>query len=186
MIDKIKQKIDQFSQREKFLAGGAVLVVAFIVISEVITPLWDKVGSTSQQLQTVRERFEVLPNQIDNFQKLYTKQAAIEKEFQELSFADGVLSHIETLIREEARLDSISEYKINPLPVKDFSDQYQQEPFKIELYVTSIPDLTNFLNQLVHGPQPLVLTSLDIKKAPNRTKLIVQLNVSNFKLKESV
>lgn len=180
MKDKLLQIFNNFSVREKFLAIGGVVVLILIGLDTLATPLLEKSKAQQLLLKKATDNLAILPNQLEKFQALYLRQQKIEKEFQQVSFKGGVLSHLEELIRTKAMVDSPTNYKINPLPEKPFSTDYRQEPFRVEIFTTSEADLKVFLNELVNGKRPLVLTRIDIKKAPNQSRLIVQLDISNF------
>ncbi|MEX0598778.1 MAG: hypothetical protein WD512_20005 [Candidatus Paceibacterota bacterium] len=180
MKKKIYELFNNLSVREKFLAVGGTLVLALILLDALATPLLEKSKAQQLRLKKVQDNLALLPNQLEKYQNLFVRQQKIEKEFQEVSFKGGVLSHLEELIRTKAKVDNPTNYKINPLPEKPFSNDYRQEPFRVELFTTSETDLKNFLNELVNGERPLVLSRIDIKKAPNQSRLIVQLDISNF------
>jgi hypothetical protein len=180
MKEKLIKIFNKFSDREKILAIGGSIVLLLIGLNSLATPLLEKSAAQKLILKKTTDNLALLPNQLEKFQTLYLRQQKIEKEFQQVSFKGGVLSHLEELIRTKAKVDSPTNYKINPLPEKPFSTDYRQEPFRVEIYTTSESDLKVFLDELVNGSRPLVLTSIDIKKAPNQSRLIVQLDISNF------
>ena len=180
MKDKILLILNKLSPRERLLAIGGCLVICFVILDSLASPLLEKSKSQQLLLKKTQDNLALLPNQLEKYQTLYLRQQKIEKEFQEVSFKGGVLSHLEELIRNKAKVDNPNNYKINPLPEVPFSKDYRQEPFRVEIFTTSEADLKNFLNELVNGERPLVLTRIDIKKAPNQTRLIVQLDISNF------
>ncbi len=180
MKKKIFELLNNLSIREKILAIGGAIVLLLIGLNSLAAPLLEKSKAQQLLLKRAQDNLALLPNQLEKYQTLYLRQQKIEKEFQQVSFKGGVLSHLEELIRTKAKVDSPTNYKINPLPEKPFSTDYRQEPFRVEIFTTSEADLKVFLNELVNGKRPLVITRIDIKKAPNQSRLIVQLDISNF------
>lgn len=181
MLAKIFEYLKTMTIREKILLVGGLMVVIFLLLQSALSPVSEAFANQEKNLRQTRDRLALLPGQLERYILLQKRRQKIEEKYQTVDFKEGVLSHIEELIRTQAKVDNSTDYKINPLPEREFGGDYMQEPFRIELYTTSVADLTQFLQELVKGKRPLVLTRLDIKKAPNRSKLIVQLDVSNFR-----
>ena len=164
----------------------AILVVFSIGAYSLVEPLSNSIKTQDQELKKAKDSLALLPNQIEKYFLLHARQSEIEKQYQEVSFPEGeVLSYLESVIKEKGGVEKNTDYKINEQPQKEFGGKYIQEPFRIELYLQSEDSLAKILNELVRGPRPLVLSRLDIKGTPNKSRLIVNLEVSSFRRNNS-
>lgn len=181
MIERIISIIRNFNKREKILAILGVVIVLYIFSSSAYEKIQTKIASQNARLKKAQDELLALPYQLERYLLLKKRKENIETVYKEIEFADGFLTHIEELIREKAGVESSTDYKINALPETEFGGDYIREPYRIEVFVTSLENLSAFLKSLVAEENPLVMTKLNIKKAPNKTKLIVQIDVSNFR-----
>lgn len=184
-MEEIKNKISEFiaklNQREQILAIAGILVFVFIGANSVVESVSKSFSVQKRELEKVQNEFLAVPAQLERYLILNQRKNLIEKKYQEVQFQGGVLSHVEDLVRQKAGVESSTDYKINKLQERKFGGSYIQEQYKIEIYTTSIEKLAVFLKSLVAEQNPLVMTRLNIKKAPNKRKLIVQIDVSNFR-----
>lgn len=181
MKEKFTEIFSKLSNREKLLAVIAAAYLIYVVAAQVVDPLQQAFIQQSDRLKKTRQSLAVLPNQLTRYKQLNFKKTEIENQYSGVVFQNGVLSHIESLIKSVAQITNSSDYSIRSLSTKAFGGNYEREPFRIQLNTDSHENLLNFLEKLTRGNQALTLTSLKISKAPNRTKLIVVIEVSNFK-----
>lgn len=181
-LSKIKDVYRGLSAREKFMALVAVLVLLSLGGYSLVEPVGVLMQKSSQELKKARDSLGLLPTQIEKYFILNSRQKEIEKRYQKVSFPDGeVLSYLEGVIKEQGGVEKNTDYKINEQPQREFGGQYIQEAFRIELYLLSEESLAKILSELVRGPRPMVLSRLNVKSTPNKSRLIVNLEVSSFR-----
>ena len=183
LLQKIKSIYAERTSREKLLFIAGMLVIAFLLIDGAVAPVMTRFRTQKSTLTKLRQDYAGVPVILETYLGLSQRRELIENKYQEVSFEEGVLSHIEKLIVDVAKIENRTDFKIDSLSERQFGGNYVHEPLRIELTSTSLEDLSNFLGELVRGERPLVLTRLQLKKSKSTSKLVVQLDVSNFRRK---
>ena len=186
-MNVILQKVRSFYSKRTLIERGAffvtLILVAFLSYDWIVTPVTKQFKIQKRELAKLRQEYASVPTVLETYLGLSQRRELIEKKYRGVSFEGGVLSHIEKLVVDVAKIENRSDFKIVSKPEKEFGGSYIHEPLRIELTTTSMEDLTNFLGELVRGERPLVLTRLQFKKSNTTSKLAVQLDVSNFRRK---
>ena len=185
MKQKIIDIISGLSARERIMAALAFLVLLGMGLYSLVEPINTALKSRQQELKKSKDSLALLPNQLEKYYLLNARQSEIEKRYKEVTFPEGVLSYLESIIKEKGGIEKTTDYKINQQSARGFGGRYVQEPFRIELYLQSEESLAKVLYELVRGPRPLVLSRLNIKSTPNKSRLIVNLEVSSFRRSDS-
>jgi hypothetical protein len=176
---RLNDEIRKLSLREKLLCFAAFIAVASFVVS------WS--------VENVRQRFEVQSLEIESSQRavqevakglvlyaqLSEKKRAIEERYKQIEIAEGVRSHIEELLKTRGGITS--GYTIREQPTTSFGGNYELAPYSIRFSSTSVSNVITFLGELVHGPKPLILTDLEIKRTRIGDRLDININVNTIR-----
>ena len=134
--------------------------------------------SLSRDIRQSEHDLETISVLLSQYGKIKAQRDQIEQEYKSVEFKEGVLSYLEELIRR--KLGLISGFTITPRATTAFGGNYEQVPFTIKFTVSDFKALLAFLLDLISGPQPLLMTRLDIRTTRNGESLEVDLDVSSI------
>ena len=170
----------KLSQREKVIVVAATLIGVVLGIHALYEPIQIAFEEQSVQLAKIETDKKTVEIVLDRYQKLVQKKRALESRYQEFEIKEGVLSYLERLVKEKGKVPD-GKYKITSNKEREFGGSYEQAPFTIKFDTASMPDLIEFLNEVVQGAQPLILTRIDLTKSPVTSLLTVEVDVSTIR-----
>lgn len=170
----------KLSQREKVIVVAAALIGIVFGIHALYEPIQIAFEEQSVQLAKIETDKKTVEIVLDRYQKLVQKKRALESRYQEFEIKEGVLSYLERLVKEKGKVPD-GKYKITSNKEREFGGSYEQAPFTIKFDTASMPDLVEFLNEVVQGAQPLILTRIDLTKSPVTSLLTVEVDVSTIR-----
>lgn len=178
-LDPLRQYFAKLSSREKAILAVAAVMIALVVVSK----SYDWVSGVFEE-QTVRldkaeQDLQAAAAMLQRHAKLRSRRDEIEAMYSEIEIKEGGLSLLERLLRTKANVTS--GFTIKDGPVRQFGGNYEQAPFSVKFPTNNLQTLVDFLTEVVHGPQKMVLTRLDIRKARTGDKLEVDMDVSSFR-----
>ena len=154
------------SAREKAIVWVAVVIAAALLLGMLYDPIASAFDAQTKELQQAEAQARRLPEALREYSRLAELQSEIEARYKKIEFADGVRSHLERLIIEKAGV--AAGFQIREQPAVDFGAEYRQEAYNVKLSTTNLPKLVEFLDELVNGQRPLMLTKLEIRKTARR------------------
>ncbi len=170
----------KLSQREKVIVVAAALIGLVFGAHSLYEPIQIAFEEQSVQLAKIETDKKTVEIVLDRYQKLVQKKRALESRYQEFEIKEGVLSYLERLVKEKGKVPD-GKYKITSNKEREFGGSYEQAPFTIKFDTASMPDLIEFLNEVVQGAQPLILTRIDLTKSPVTSLLTVEVDVSTIR-----
>lgn len=178
----IKQQAQKLTARERLIVGGAITLLVLFVLVKTIEATRDSFAAQSQRLQQVEGELERLTRYANRYLRLRSQKEAIEAGYREVQIEEGVLSHLEALIKEKAGVTT--GFSINDLAVRPFGGGFEQAPFNVKFSTSELSKLVDFLSELVNGPKRLILSKLTIRKSRRGDRLDVELDVSSIRRTE--
>lgn len=170
----------KLSQREKVIVVVAALIGIVFGVHALYEPIQIAFEEQRVQLAKIETDKKTVEIVLDRYQKLVQKKRALESRYQEFEIKEGVLSYLERLVKEKGKVPD-GKYKITSNKEREFGGSYEQAPFTIKFDTASMPDLVEFLNEVVQGAQPLILTRIDLTKSPVTSLLTVEVDVSTIR-----
>ena len=168
----------RLSAREKHIILAAVLFFLSCGAYYTGTAVTQSFSLISGDIIQSERDLETVSVLLSQYSKIRAQRDQIEQEYKSVEFKEGVLSYLEDLIRR--KLGLTSGFTITPRAPAAFGGSYQQVPFTIKLTVSDFKALLSFLSDLISGPQPLLMTRLDIRTSRNGESLDVDLDVSSI------
>ncbi|RIL09570.1 MAG: hypothetical protein DCC75_06240, partial [Proteobacteria bacterium] len=132
-----------------------------------------------QRLSTAKNDIETVALGLVRYNKLIARRQAIEDTYSKMEFSEGALSYLDKLVREKAGI--VGGDPIKAMRPKPFAGKYEQDPFTIRFTITDLPRLVDFLFELVRGPRPMILASLDLKRRAAGDALEATMDVASIR-----
>ncbi len=187
-LEAARQYYLKLSQREKLLIISFFTLAVIILIQQAYLPVQSAFARQKVELERIERDAETITFLLDRHLRLMIRKEEIESSYREVEMKEGVLSYLETLIRDKGGIES--GYQLRDNQPRDFAGQYEQTPFTIRFSTTSLPRLVDLLTEIVHGPRPLILTRLDMRRGSRiatsgAQPLNVEIDVSSLRRIES-
>jgi len=176
----LREQMSKLSLRERvFLLACVIVVSGFAMYEFVITPFSEALHAQSAQMEALERSVGTLGVLLNRYQKLQEKRQAIEEQYREVEIKEGVRAHLESLVKSKAGI--ASGYVIKSVRDQPFGMNYGQETFLVKFETVNFPAAVDFLEEVVYGKRPLILTRLDLKKGRNGENVAVEVDVSSIK-----
>lgn len=172
-------KFNALSTREKLAILAAFLILSAILIQSLSLPIIAAFDRQKRKLAKLEQDWQELNTIGTTYSSLRQRFDVVQSQFQGREFKEGVRSHIEKLIREQLKLQA-GQYTIGAGVKRPLAGSYSLAPFSIKFDSTSLEQLVSFLEELVQGPQGLLLTKLEIVKSRRGDKLTISADVSSI------
>ena len=180
MVSLVRDHLNKLSLRERVFLVACVLVVGGIGMYEfIITPFSAALEAQSAKMEGVQRSVGTLKVLLDRHHRLQEKRQAIEEQYREVEIKEGVRAHLESLVKSKAGI--ASGYVIKSVRDQPFGMNYGQETFLVKFETVNFPATVDFLEEIVYGKRPLILTRLDLKKGRNAENVAVEVDVSSIK-----
>ena len=176
---RINDEIRKFSLRERVLCAMAAIVVTALFVSQSFKFVRERFDTQATEVETVQRSIEDVTAGLSRFSLLTARKAEIEAQYKQVEMSEGVRSFLENMLRTKAEVSS--GYTIKDLPTTAFGGNYELAPFSIRFSTTSLQGVINFLNEIVHGPRPLILTDIELRKSRQGDKLDVSLGINSIR-----
>lgn len=174
-----KTWFQKLSSREQQLIILAALAVTVMLVYGVGNKTYQAFETINSNLSYANEELTTVSNLLSQYSKAKSQRDRIENEFRSVEFKEGELTYLEELIKKKLNLNS--GFTITPRAVTKFGINYEQHPFTVKFSLSDLKLIMEFLNEIVSGPQPLLLTRLDIRMTRNGETLEVDMDVSSIK-----
>jgi hypothetical protein len=174
-----RRQFTALSRREQLLISSAAAVAVFVGVYSVLEPISEAFDHQAVELVEAQGRTKSVSGTLERYLKLKAKREAIEGRYRKVEFEDGALSHLENLIRTKALV--ASGFTIKDSPSRPFGGNYEQVPLTVRFSTANFEALIDFLNEVVHGPRPLILGRLSLQRSRMGDRLDVELDVSNLR-----
>ena len=172
-------QLERLSNRERGILVVSVIILVLFAASKIYTSVSMVYSLQSANLEQAQRDLDMAGKLLQRYSKLKARRTEIEAKYKQIEIKEGGLSLLEDLVRNKAGV--ASGFVIKDGPIRQFGGNYEQAPFSVKFPIVSLERLLEFLEAVVHGPQHLVLTKLDLKKGRASDRLDVELDVSTFR-----
>ena len=180
-VNRLKELFARLSPREKRLVLGGVVVAALILIYLVYEPISDLIDRQSDEVQAIEAQAKEAPQLIQEYRQLERQIKTIHARYKQVEFTEGVRSHLEKLAKDEAGV-AAGAVQIGEQKGSELGGGYEQIEYLVRFSTQDFSRLVRFLDVLVNGRRPLLLTKLEIRKVNRRGgELEVELSVSTIR-----
>ncbi|NMC61978.1 MAG: hypothetical protein GYA55_02290 [SAR324 cluster bacterium] len=179
IIFATKTWFEKLSSRERRLIIIAAIAVVLMLVYGVCTKTYQAFVLINSNLSYANEELATVSDLLSQYSKAKAQRDRIENEFRSVEFKEGELTYLEELIKKKLNLSS--GFTITPRAVTKFGVNYEQHPFTVKFSLSDLKLIMEFLNEIISGPQPLLLTRLDIRMTRNGETLEVDMDVSSIK-----
>lgn len=176
---KAQAGFKSLSRREQALICGGIATLFLMGIYSVYEPVREAFDRQELALVEAEGRSKGVSGTLERYMKLKARRDAIEGRYRMIEFEEGALSYLETMIRTKAMVTS--GFTIKDGPPRPFGKNHEQVPFSVRFSTANLETLIGFLQELVHGPRPLILGRLSLQKSRIGDRFDVDLDVSNLR-----
>jgi hypothetical protein len=173
----------RLSLREQIAVVIAVTFVLIFGIVKISLPIKEHFVTQTARLEQLRSDLAAVPQVFRQYFRLISTKRQIEERYQQVRRTEGVLSHLERIVREKTQL-SQGLFTISELPVQSFGGSYENHAFSVRLRSVGVKETVDLLNEVVNGDEPYLLTRLEIDRRYRSDKLEVTLEVSSISPKQ--
>lgn len=177
----IVRQLKGLTTRERSIIGVLLVGLAVAALYWFATQVQTLFAAQAERLTAAESAVEKLDDNLGRYVKLKAHRDEIERTYRGVEIKEGVYAHIEGLLRTKLGLSS--GFTIKDSPAKDIGRNFEQTTYTVDLEVGGIQAIVEFLSEVVHGPRPLLLSRLEIRKTPRGDKLIVGFDVINIREK---
>jgi hypothetical protein len=191
-FDKIKIQLEKvktlllvqggkFSYREKLIVAAGCTFILVSLAYMIYEPVQRAFSEQGQRLEQSDQEMEKVAIALARYSKLKARRQIIENSYKEVEISEGVRSLLSGIIESKAGIPQ-GQFDIDARDARPFGMNYEQTPFRVRFIITDYSRLVAFLKEIVLGPKPLILTSLEIKKRQTADGgLEVDLDVSSIR-----
>lgn len=181
IVGKGKDWYHTLARREQVIVVGGMLVLVVLLLQVmVIDPVASYLQAQREELELVRKDMQALPHVLARYQRLVRRQDNIEKLYQKIELSEGAFAHLEDLVKNKAGIPAASFDIKEDMPIK-FGNQYEQIPYRIRFKITDYPRLIDFLQEVVHGSKPLIISTIDMRKSRLGDHIQVDMQVNGVR-----
>ena len=179
MKDQLKKFWLERSPRERVLLGGLSVVAVFMFAwPAVVQPISNKFAGQSQELDDITLTYTAAPDILARYSKLMMRRKELEKFYSGVDVSSDPLSYIERLLRDTAKASGT--YNVTPREGTQLGGKYAHKLFMVNFQSASLENVAAFLKELTTGPQPMLISQINLDKRATTSMLNVQLEVSGF------
>lgn len=178
------QALDWFhdsSQREKVLiVGGTVVVFLLVGHAVLVKPAFAFLEEQKIRLEEAEKNIKQLPYLLASYKRLINRQSAIKDLYKRIELSEGAFAHLEKLVEQKAGIPTSSFTIKEGSPVR-FGDEYEQIPYTVKFRITDYPRLIEFLDEVMFGEKPLVISTLDMRTGRLGDHIQVDMQVTSVR-----
>ena len=179
MKEQFKKFWLERSPRERVLLFGLSLVFAFMIAwPALIKPISDAFAHQSQELDDITLTYTAAPDILARYSKLMARRKELEKFYSGVDVSSDPLSYLERLLRDTAKASGT--YNVTPREGTQLGGKYAHKLFMVNFQSASLENVAAFLKELTTGPQPMLISQINLDKRATTSMLNVQLEVSGF------
>lgn len=179
----MKEQISKFwldrNPRERVLLAGLGATAAFMIIwPAVVQPTLNLFDRQSRELEDVTLTYTAAPDILARYSKLMNRRKELEKFYSGVDVSADPLSYLERLLRDTAKASGT--YNVTPREGTQLGGKYAHKLFMVNFQSSSLENVAAFLKELTSGPQPMLISQINLDRRPTTSTLNVQLEVSGF------
>lgn len=171
-LESAKAQYLRLSPRERgIVIAAAAFLIGMVVYGKIYQPIRDKFATQSLELEQAQKDVDVGVSLLSQYIKLKAHRDEIERAYKQVDLEHRELSVLEQIFKNKATAGSEG-FAIQNGPVKEFGGNYEQAEFTVSFKTSTLQDVVNFLDEVVHGAKPLVLTLIDLQKSRYGNRLL--------------
>jgi type II secretory pathway component PulM len=179
----VKEQITKFwmarTPRERALVGGLGLFLAIMILwPGVVQPISQAFARQSRELQDITLTYTAAPDIMARYAKLVARRKELEKFYSGVDVSSDPLSYLEKLLRDTAKASGT--YNVTPREGAQLGGKYAHKLFIVNFQSASLENVAAFLKELTTGPQPMLISQINLDRRATTSMLNVQLEVSGF------
>jgi len=183
-LDVVKARsleyLHKLTFREKTIIAVCLALALVFGLYNMYQPLKASFARQSAQIEKLQTDSETVTHLLNRHLELSTRKNEIEGAYQQIAGRGGMLSYIEGVITNKMSIQQ-SDFEIREQATRSFAGDFEQAPFLIKFNTQDFPKLVEFLAELAHGPRPLIISRLDLKKTRAGDALEVEIDVSSLR-----
>ena len=179
MKEQLLKFWNERNPRERVLLGGLGIFLAIMVIwPTFVQPVSQAFARQSQELEEITLTYTAAPDILARYSKLMARRKELEKFYSGVDVSSDPLSYLERLLRDTAKASGT--YNVTPREGTQLGGKYAHKLFMVNFQSASLENVAAFLKQLTTGPQPMLISQINLDKRATTSVLNVQLEVSGF------
>lgn len=160
------------------LAGLTVIGTFMIAWPAIVQPVSNAFARQSQELADITLTYTAAPDILARYSKLMSRRKDLEKFYSGVDVSSDPLSYLERLLRDTAKASGT--YNVTPREGTQLGGKYAHKLFMVNFQSASLENVASFLKELTTGPQPMLISQINLDKRATTSMLNVQLEVSGF------
>jgi hypothetical protein len=178
-MQTISEQYARLDRREILLITAALFMVGLMILSQFYSWVDSKFEEQAAEIEQLENDAQTVSAMLQRYVRLRSRRDEIEASYKQVEIKEGALSLLESLIRTKANVPTGFTIKDNP--PRQFGGNYEQVPFSVKFPISNLPKLVEFLQEVLHGAKPMVVTRLDLRKQRNSDRMDVDMDVSSFR-----
>lgn len=175
-IEKAKHWYESLSPRERLMVVAAAAIFFYVLAESVIVPIQTAYENQAKRSRATSLQMDSLPNVLERYVRYKERQKRTEDHYKSIVMNHGGLSYIESLVKKKAGIQA--GFTIQDMTPRKFAEQYEQAPFRVSFKISDYKRLVDFLEAIVNGEKPLVLSDLKLRKSRNGDFISVESVIS--------
>ena len=143
-----------------------------------VQPVMAAFHRQSQELDDITLTYTAAPDILARYSKLLNRRKDLERFYSGVDVSSDPLSYLERLLRDTAKASGT--YNVTPREGTQLGGKYAHKLFMVNFQSTSLENVAAFLKELTSGPQPMLISQINLDRRPTTSTLNVQLEVSGF------
>jgi hypothetical protein len=184
VMETLRIQFEALSVREKFLViAGAVIVALFgsvYCLTDFVAPVF---STQKLELDQLDLQAKEVPGLVKRYKALLFKKERLEEQFRTNNVDLDEPSYVESIVKKHTKIDGNS-LRISPSgkPIELGAD-FEQEAYSISFRTQEMKDVVDFLERTANGPQPLLITRIDVRRSG--TSLSAAITLSSIRRKRA-
>lgn len=179
----MNEQIEKFwlerSPRERLLGGGLSAILGIMLVwPAIIQPTSRAFARQAQELADITLTYTAAPDILARYSKLMSRRKDLETFYSGVDVSSDPLSHLERLLRDTAKASGT--YNVTPREGTQLGGKYAHKLFIVNFQSASLENVAAFLKELTSGPQPMLISQINLDRRATTSMLNVQLEVSGF------
>jgi hypothetical protein len=183
-IELLREQFLKLSMRERMMVVGCCTVVAIFGTLYFAT---DVISPAFATQKTVLEKSDLqakeVPGLLGRYAELLNKKKRLEEQFRTNNVDLDAPSYVESIVKKHTKIDG-NTLRISPSgqPI-ELGANFEQEAYSVSFRTQEMKDVVDFLERTASGPQPLLITRIEVKRTG--TSLSTSITLSSIRRKRN-
>ena len=179
MREQLQRFWNERNPRERTLLASLGIFLAIMVVwPTFVQPISQAFARQSEELEEITLTYTAAPDILARYSKLMARRKDLEKFYSGVDVSSDPLSYLERLLRDTAKASGT--YNVTPREGTSLGGKYAHKLFLVNFQSASLENVAAFLKELTTGPQPMLISQINLDKRATTSMLNVQLEVSGF------